>query len=106
MWIILKKYSTVAENYEQFRQINAFLSMLMLVCVGEFIICQLPISAILVLVVVEKESKQYTLQSTSIFIGFIPLVIDTVVNPLWLTFVTFKRERKATSTDGLPNNRK
>ena len=45
------------------------------------LICQLPVSAILVLIVIEKEAKHYTLKSTSIIIGFIPLVIATIVNP-------------------------
>ena len=90
MWLALKKMSNNGQIGDRFRNIHVFFSKLMICCVVEFILFQLPLSFILLLSMLETEQQSYKLQSSAVHLSYMAIVIDTIINPLWLSFVSYR----------------
>ena len=91
LWLQSQQLRRNSLSYRKHHQINIFFSRLMIACLVEFVICQLPFDIVLGIAWFQEYTKQMTLQSTSIFLGFILVYSDSVVNPLWFSFVALKR---------------
>ena len=76
------------------RQAHVFISKLMVGCMVEFVVLQMPMNFVLSMSTVEAENKRFNLQSSTFFLCYIPVAIDAVINPLWLSFISFKSNVK------------
>ena len=91
LWLQSQRIRRSSLSYRKNHQLNIFFSRLMIACLVEFVVCQLPLDVVLGIAWYQEYTKQTTLQTTSIFIGLIFLYSDSVVNPLWFSFVTLKK---------------
>ena len=77
---------------DKLRQQNFQISILMALCLVEFILFQIPLSVIVGLSEIELKTKQFKLQSTLVFISFAFLYLDCFANPLWISYVSLRKK--------------
>ena len=83
-------------------RINAFFARLMIGSLTEFIFFQLPFDVVLYSSVIEKQTGEMRLYSSAIFVTLVFMYTDSVINPLWFSFVTLvKKNGTNMSTVGL-----
>ena len=70
----------------------------MIVGIAEFILLQMPMNFALVLSNCEAEKKSFKLQSSIFVFCYAFIAIDVIINPLLLSFISFKPVIKCQTT--------
>ena len=69
------------------------MAVIMSVTVLEFFVFQWFLSAVILVTIFEKITGNFTTPTYMTAIGFCLLFIDSIMNPLWTTFLSQKRNR-------------
>ena len=67
------------------------MAILIAFCILEFILSQIPIAIVLAITGVELATGNFQLQSTSAFFGYCCWYLDCILNPLWISLISFKK---------------
>ena len=97
LWLQSQQIRRNSSSYRKNLKINIFFSRLMIACLVEFVIFQLPFDIALGVAWFQEYTKQMTLQSSSTYLGVLLVYSDSIVNPLWFSFVTFKKPVQRTN---------
>ena len=79
---------------QHYREMHLFFAKLMVIGILEFILSQMPLVFVLALSTIKTYPSIYKLQSTAFYIAFLTISLDAMVNPLWLSFISFRRQTK------------
>ena len=94
IWLNSRNFNNHQNHaYYQSQRINSFFARLMMGSLFEFIICQLPFNTAMLVALTERKSGQLHLQSSAIFVSFIFIYFDSMINPFWFSFITLNNRR-------------
>ena len=91
IWIETRRMKRSSLSTNNNHRMNIFFSRLMFACLAEFVICQLPFDTVLGIAWWQERTGNMVLQSTAVFLCYIILYFDSVLNPLWFSFVTLTK---------------
>ena len=98
MWIKLKRLTNNGKTMQRYRELHLFFAKLMAICILEFILSQMPLTFILALSTVKSNPNIYKIQSTAFYFAYLTITLDAMINPLWLSFISFRRQTKIKQT--------
>ena len=94
LWIHIRRHKTASHSsLERNSQKHVFFAWLMVICLLEFVIFQLPFDLVLMMARFQNENGQLTLQTSAYFISYVFIYTDNIINPLWFSFASFRRSK-------------
>ena len=92
LWLLGKRLKLKTTSMSFGHRRNLFFSRLMILSLVEFVASQFPIQIVLAIVWMENMTGKRHLQSTAAFVACVPIYLDSMINPLWLSFIKLKRQ--------------
>ena len=94
IWWSSRRLEVQSSKARNSHRINMFFARLMIGSLFELFISHLPFDFVLYFTLLEKQTGKLRLHSTAIFISMIVIHADTVINPLWFSFVALVKQNK------------
>ena len=69
------------------------MAVIMSATVAEFFIFQLPLSVVVLMTIFQKLAGTLTMQNNMTALGYCLWFLDSIINPLWTTFLSTKTKR-------------
>ena len=90
----IRKHRSNNSAFEKRYKKHVFFSRLMIICLVEFVLSQIPFDFVLFIARIQDARQHRTLNASAYFIGYVFVCIDNIINPLWFSFASFKKRRE------------
>ena len=90
----MHKWRENGKATQRYQEIHIFFSKLMILCMMEFVVLQWPLTFTLIWSIIENNNNDFKLQSSAVYVSYLAIAFDSMINPLWLSFASFKRKQK------------
>ena len=90
----IRKHRSNNSAFEKRYKKHVFFSRLMIICLVEFVLSQIPFDFVLFFARIQDGRRFRTLQTSAYYLGYTIASIDNIINPLWFSFASFKKRRE------------
>ena len=92
LWYHIRKRKSTHSSMEGKYRKQIFFARLMIICLVEFVVFQIPLDLVLLLARIQDGRRIRTIQTSAYFLSYIIIYTDNIINPLWFSFARLQRE--------------